>query len=215
MKKRRLRLRTKAIIAVVVAAVIIFIFLFLGNAAKVIISFGTASLRADNTKAVNLAVEEVMSGLEYSDIVTVTYDSSGDVSVISANSSKINLIARRAASITQSKFESLASGGLEIPVGAFTGIEALSGYGATVKISVRPVASVECSFVSRFTQAGINQTVHSIYLEVVSDISIVLAARTERVLLSAEVLVLESLINGKVPEIYLQGGLLGSGSLVP
>ena len=56
---------------------------------------------------------------------------------------------------------------------------------------------------------------HSIYIEVVTDITIVFATRTERIFASAEVLVCESLIVGKIPDVYLQGGLLGSGSLVP
>ena len=102
-----------------------------------------------------------------------------------------------------------------IPLGAFTGIEALSGYGRSVCVKVVPVISVECNFVSRFSQAGINQTIHSVYIDVVTDITIVLAARTERVFATAEVLVCESIINGKIPEVYLQGGMLGGGMLVP
>lgn len=214
MKKRRMSLKTRIILAFSAAATVILIALFLVNAAKVIVSVGTARLRACNSLAVNSAVEEVASSLDYSDIVEVTYGSDGDVAMISANSLAINGAARRAAGLVQSKLAYFSSGGVDVPIGAFTGIEALSGYGGTINIRLEPIASVDCSFVSKFTQAGINQTVHSIYLEVVSDISIVLAARTERVILTSEVMVTESLINGKVPDVYLQGGLLGS-ALVP
>ena len=215
MKKRRLKFKTKVIICIVVAAIITIIAVFFNNATAVILSVGSARLRALNTQAVTQAAAEAFGDTSYEDIVAITYDDNGDVAAITAQSSRINAIARNTAYLTQTIFGDLSSGGIEIPVGAFTGIEALAGYGATVNVKIIPVASAECSFVSRFTHAGINQTIHSIYIEVVTQITIVLAARAESVLASAEVLVCESIINGEVPQIYLQGGLLGSGSLVP
>ena len=216
MKNRRIRLKTKILIFIIIAAVIAVVVIFLNNAANVIISVSAAQMRAYNTVAVNDAVEEALpGGLEYGSIVTVEYDGDGNVTTISANSANINAVARRTAYLTQTNLSELSRGGIAIPLGAFTGIEAISGFGKAINIKIMPVASAECSFVSRFTQAGINQTLHSIYIEVVTDITIVFATRTERIFASAEVLVCESLIVGKIPDVYLQGGLLGSGSLVP
>lgn len=212
MKKRRLRAKTKLIILAVTAAVIAFVIVFMNNAASVIIAVGCAQMRAFNTMAVNDAVDEVLAdGLNYSDIIDITYDSDGDVSTISANTTIINFIARRTAGLTQTKLTEAGEGGIDIPIGAFTGIEAISGMGSKIKIKIMPVVAVECVFLSRFSRAGINQTIHSIYIQVVSEITIVLAARTERVEAEAQVLVCESIINGEVPQIYLQGGILGSG----
>ncbi len=215
MKKRRLRLKTKIVIAAATAAAVALAALFFNNATAVILSVSSAKLRAMNTEAVNAAVEQTAAYLTYEQIVTVTYDSGGDVAAITANSGTINSAARRTAYLTQTNISALSADGISIPLGAFTGIEVIAGYGAQITVKIVPVAAVECSFVSRFAQAGINQTIHSIYIEVVTDITIVLAARTESVVASAEVLVCESIINGEVPEVYLQGGLLGSGSLVP
>lgn len=215
MKKRRIRLKTKLIIAAVVFLLVFAAAMFLNNAANVMISVSSASMRALNTRAVNEAVDSAFGNTSYSDIVTITYDSSGDVAAVTADSSKINAISRNTAYLTQSALERLSADGTMIPLGAFTGIEALSGYGRSVCVKVVPVISVECNFVSRFSQAGINQTIHSVYIDVVTDITIVLAARTERVFATAEVLVCESIINGKIPEVYLQGGMLGGGMLVP
>lgn len=216
MKKRKMRLKTKLIIIISIAAAIALAALFFNNATAVILSVSSARLKAMNTLAVDEAVGEALqSGAEYGDFMTVSYGDDGNVSSMTANSAAINSVARRAASLAQTKLTQMSGGGISIPLGAFTGIEALSGFGAGINIKIIPVIWVECSFVSRFTQAGINQTIHSIYIEVVTDITIVLAARTERVLAASEILVCESLINGEIPQIYLQGGLLGSGSLVP
>lgn len=216
MKRRKIRLKTKLIIIIITAVLIALIVIFFNNATSVILAVSSAQLRALNTSAVNQAVEEVIpDGIGYGEIVTVTYDDSGDVSTISANSSMVNYIARRTAYLTQSKLTQLSQDGINIPWGAFTGIEALSGYGGSINVKIVPVIVTECNFISRFTSAGINQSLHSIYIDVVTEITIVLASRTEHVFASAEVLVCESLINGDVPQIYLQGGLLGSSSLVP
>ena len=211
MRKRKIRFKTKLIIAAVVFLLVFAAAMFLNNAANVMISVSSASMRALNTRAVNEAVDSAFGNTSYSDIVTITYDSSGDVAAVTADSSKINAISRNTAYLTQSALERLSADGTMIPLGAFTGIEALSGYGRSVCVKVVPVISVE----SRFSQAGINQTIHSVYIDVVTDITIVLAARTERVFATAEVLVCESIINGKIPEVYLQGGMLGGGMLVP
>ena len=215
MKKCRVRLRTKLIVAAVIACAVALAAVFFNNATSVILSVSSAELRAMNTRAVSAAVEEASAGISYEDIVSVTYDGEGDVAAISSNTPVINGIARRTAVLTQTGLEELASGGMSIPLGAFTGIDALSGYGGSVNVKIIPVASAECSFVSRFVQAGINQTLHSVYIEVVTTITIVLAARSENFYAAAEVLVCESIINGKVPQIYLQGGLLSPGALVP
>ncbi len=215
MKRRRFRLKTKIIIVAAVAALIAFAVIFFNNAAAVMLAVGSAQLRAMNTRAVKEAAEEAFGNTSYEDIVDIAYADDGSVAAITARSARINAIARNTAYLTQSRLGGLSAQGVEVPLGAFTGIEALSGYGRAVNVKLVPVVSAECAFVSRFSQAGINQTIHSVYIEVVTDITIVLAARTERVLASVEVLVCESIINGKVPEVYLQGGLLGSGALVP
>ena len=215
MKRRRLKLKTKVILLAVVAAVIALAVLFFNNASNVIISVGTARLRAMNTAAVTAAVESVASGVGYDDIITVTYGDGGNISAMSTNSARVNAIARTVAYNTQTRLTALAEDGAEVPLGAFSGIEALSGYGRLIHIKLVPIVSVQCSFLSRFASAGINQTLHSIYIDAETSITIVLASRQETFTCNSQILICESVINGKVPEIYLNSGSLPSTSLVP
>ncbi len=210
-----MRLRTKFIIAAVIAAIVAVVIIFLNNATAVIISVGSSQMRAMNTRAVDYAVSATLGDISYADLVAVEYDASGNVSSISTDSVKINSIARKTASITQQKLTEMSEGGIEVPLGAFTGIEAIAGFGNRINVKIIPVVAVECTFVSSFRQAGVNQTLHTVYLEVVTEISIILSARTSTVTAAAEVMICESIINGKIPDVYLQGGLLGGSSLVP
>lgn len=210
-----MRLKTKLIIAVIAVAIVVGAVIFLDNATKVIISVSSAKMRALNTQAVDYAVSSTLREVRYEDLVDVVYDNSGDVISISADSVKINDIARKTAYLTQSKLTEMSEGGLEVPLGAFTGIEAIAGFGEKINVKIMPVVAVECSFVSAFRQAGVNQTLHTVYLEVLTQITVILSARTNTVTAAAEVMICESIINGKIPDVYLQGGLLGGSSLVP
>ena len=57
MRKRKIRFKTKLIIAAVVFLLVFAAAMFLNNAANVMISVSSASMRALNTRAVNEAVD--------------------------------------------------------------------------------------------------------------------------------------------------------------
>lgn len=79
-----------------------------------------------------------------------------------------------------------------------------------------PIGNVLCKFSSKFTSAGINQTLHSIFVDVQTSVSIILPTRTVQVGGSSQVLIAESVIVGKVPDVYLNGNIFGEGfDLVP
>ena len=63
---------------------------------------------------------------------------------------------------------------------------------------------------STFESVGINQTKHSIYLNVIADISIVMPSRTENFAVTTEILVGEFVIVGSVPDTYLQSDIFGN-----
>lgn len=190
---------------------------FQRNVTKVLISISEATMRAFTTVAINDAVYYTMSdGVRYEDLVSIERDSAGDITAVSANALKINKIARDAASISQANLKNLSLNGIPIPLGALTGIEALAGFGPRIHIRIIPVSSVTCAFSSEFESVGINQTKHSIYLNVVADISIVMPSRTEKFAVTTDILVCECVLVGEVPDVYLQGDIFGNHSgLVP
>ena len=93
--------------------------------------------------------------------------------------------------------------------GRFRGIEALSGFGPPVTFKLLPVGAAHCSFRSAFTSAGINQTRHAVYLDIVLDITVVLPAGTSEFSESAEVMIIESVLTGEVPDFILHSDLFG------
>lgn len=217
MKKRGKKKRVRVVIALICLIVIGVLVFFQRNVTRVLISISEATIRSVTTVAVNDAIYYTLNdNLRYEDLITVRYDTEGNVSTITTNSLKINRIARDTAYLSQENLARMSAEGIMVPLGAFTGIEALAGFGHKVNLKIIPIPNVECKFVSKFTDAGINQTKHSLYLEIVSDISIIMPTQTKNLASVTEVLICESVITGKIPDTYLQGSLLGgNASLVP
>ena len=218
--RQRKKRRRKTIVAVLLSVCLVVIaaaIYFQRNVTKVLISISEATMRAFTTVAINDAVYYTMSdGVRYEDLVSIERDSAGDITAVSANALKINKIARDAASISQANLKNLSLNGIPIPLGALTGIEALAGFGPRIHIRIIPVSSVTCAFSSEFESVGINQTKHSVYLNVIADISIVMPSRTEKFAVTTDILVCECVLVGEVPDVYLQGDIFGNHSgLVP
>lgn len=160
------------------------------------------------TESVNRAVLDSMDDkVKYSNLVIVEKNNSGDIVMMSTDSLKVNTISREVAEKTQALLEKKLNKGIEIPLMAFSGINLISGYGKLIKFKALSVSDVICEFTSTFKSVGVNQTLHSIYIDVIcqTDIEIPLNRRTENCVTS--VLVCESVLIGKVPEVYLNGNL--------
>ena len=212
-KRRKSTLKKRLVrftVCFLIVAVLLFIY-FQRNVTRVLIKVSEATMRASTTVAVNDAVFYTLSDeMRYEDLVTITRDEAGQIVAVSANALKINKIARDTASISQSNLKNLSLNGIPVPLGALTGIEAFAGLGPNIHFRIIPVSSVSCEFSSTFESVGINQTKHSIYLNVIADISIVMPARTENFAVVTDVLVGESVIIGKIPDTYLQSDIFGS-----
>ena len=213
-KQHKIKRRKRKALLIGGILFIILLFLFIRiqrNVTRVLFSISEATMRASTTVAVNDAVYYTLSDeLRYNDLVSIERDSAGNILAVAANPLKINKIARDTASISQSNLKNLSLNGIPVPLGALTGIEAFAGLGPNIQFRILPVSSVSCDFTSTFESVGINQTKHSIFLNVVADISIVMPSRTENFAVITEILVGESVIVGSVPDAYLQSDIFGN-----
>lgn len=204
-------IKRRIVLALFCAGIIALAVFVQRNVTGVLKSIAEASMRSITTVAVNDAVYYTLSDqIRYEDLVNVERDGAGTIVAITSNSFQINRIARDTAYMSQQNLSKMSEGGVEVPLGAFTGVEAWAGFGPKIGVKIIPISNVACRFVSEFTDAGINQTKHSIYLEIVADISIVMPSGTSNFSSLTEVLVCESVLLGKVPDTYLQADIFGN-----
>lgn len=197
-----------------VAAFIFCTVYFRSNIVPTVMGSAVAEVRAMCTETINSAVTAVVGGgVEYDDLFSVVRDDAGNIEMVQANSPEINMVAREIAGLAQANLDALDLKEISIPIGTFTGLALLTGLGPDVTISVMPIGSALCDFVSYFVAAGINQTLHKIYIDVHAEISIITPLDEPTITVKAEVLVAENLIVGEVPEFYFGGSMLSGGYL--
>ena len=155
-------------------------------------------------KAMNMAIGDVvMDSVVYDELVNIVNNENGEISMIKANSLAINNISKSLSKTTESYVNDIGNNGVKIPIGNFTGIPLLVGMGPSINLKVKPVGAVVCRFSSKFETAGINQTNHKIYITISTSVNTVLPILSNSVKAEQQVLVSESIIIGKVPEVYL------------
>ena len=175
----------------------------------IIIDASEAKVRSLTQSAVESAVYDVIKDeYLYSDLIEIIKDSNNDIQMISANAYKINLLSKEILNSAQNNLTTLGEQGIEIGIGTFTGITLFTDKGPKASIKLSPIGTIYTRFHSEFTSAGINQTNHSIYLYVQTDVSLILPTDTKVISTTTEVLLTESIIQGKIPDTYLNSNQL-------
>lgn len=199
------------ILAAVLAAVIGVFVLFHKNVAGMLYSLSEATVRAAATEAVNDAVSQTLrwNNVDYNKLVTVTRGEDNRVLSLEADAQSVNLLARQTVTLSMANLSEACGEGVKVPIGVFTGIEFLAGFGPHVTFQIIPIGSVSCDFRSSFDTAGLNQTLHSIYMDVTAAVSVVMPSKTEEISVVTQVLICESVIVGEIPDAYLKGDIFG------
>lgn len=140
--------------------------------------------------------------LSYSDVVTLqTKD--GIVTTLTTNTAQLNRLRIVVIDDIIPQVEELDSLDLGIPFGALTGIDLLSSFGPLLPVRVLSVSSADAVYRNDFTDAGINQTLHRIMLDVSITAHLLFPSGVIEIQVATPVCVAETIIVGQVPEAYL------------
>lgn len=185
--------------------IIFGIYLFLTFSVRPVIrTISQESIRSLTVETVNLSVAEVMeNNPAYIELTEVVKDAEGNITLISTNSAAVNSLARNVTVSAQVNLEKIAERGVKIPLGSLSGLSFLAGRGPDINIKAIPVGNIDTEFSSEFTPAGINQTLHKLYISVTASVNIVIPGAGNKITTVTQVLISECLIIGKVPEVYL------------
>lgn len=200
--RRRHRLLPRLMVAMLIP--IGLFFLIDVNLRPVILAMAEARARVMAVRAMNDAVYEVMGSEElYDDLMDIVLDGSGRVSMMQANTARMNELATRAVLAVQRNLDNIAAEGIDVPLFAAMGIKLLAGSGPSVHVRVVPVGAVSTEFVSEFSAAGINQTRHRIYLKINTNVQMIIPTGAKPAAVSAHMPVAESIIVGEVPQSFI------------
>lgn len=156
------------------------------------------------TDMINESIQNTLDDLDftYNDLVEINKNSENEITSVSCVSSKINNLKTDISDEINKGFENQDKNGFSIALGTISGINLFSGVGPEITIHFEKEGSVKTNIKSSFSSAGINQTLHRIYIEVSSDIVAVAAAGTYKSNVKTEFLLAETVIVGEIPERY-------------
>lgn len=159
---------------------------------------------------INSSVVEDMenSGDIYSQITKVERNEKNEISAIYTDMKKINFLKSHIASLIQNKIVNFKEKTFWISLGTLSGFEILNGKGPKVPMKISIAGNVFTNFNNKFSNAGINQTIHQIYVNIHTKICITIPGSTCTSESDDEILVSETVIVGKVPRVYSCSGNL-------
>ena len=174
------------------------------NLSQTMLDMAFARAYSMAVETINRAVKQAMGqGVAYEELIDAQMDAQGRVSMLRANTMRMNELASQTALLAERELGSAENQVVEIPLGAALGVSFLSGFGPRLEVQILPVGAVHTSFDTEFETAGINQTRHKIFLNLRTTVSLIVPTGSQLVEVTSTVPIAESIIVGEVPESFV------------
>ena len=174
------------------------------NLSQTMLDMAFARAYSMAVETINRAVKQAMGqGVTYEELIDAQMDAQGRVSMLRANTMRMNELASQTALLAERELGSAENQVVEIPLGAALGVSFLSGFGLRLEVQILPVGAVHTSFDTEFETAGINQTRHKIFLNLRATVSLIVPTGSQLVEVTSTVPIAESIIVGEVPESFV------------
>lgn len=156
--------------------------------------------------------KQIDSGnIQYDRIVYFEKDLNGRITALKTNIGEVNRLKTDTLNMINDEILALDTSDLGVPLGSLFLPEFLSGRGPQIAVQILSIRNSDAAFTSNFTQAGINQTLHQLNMNVSVDVSVLVLGKATEFTVNSQVVVAETIIVGDVPDTFFQtGGIYGS-----
>ena len=174
----------------------------------VIRSLAETQVKNTASDLINDAIaEQIVAGnIRYDRIVYFEKDLNGRITALKTNIGEINRLKTDVLNIINDEILTTDESSLGVALGSLFLPEFLSGKGPKLPVKILVIRNSEADFYSDFSEAGINQTLHKLNMEVFLDVTVLVLGSTTEFTISSHMVVAETVIVGDVPETYLQTG---------
>lgn len=194
---------------IILVLVLILVFMLLRSKYREVIQ-DLAETQVKNTTSdlTNDAIaKQIAAGdIQYDRIVYFEKDLDGRITAMKTNMTEVNRLKTDILNIINDEILALDTSDIGIPLGSLFLPELFSGKGPAIPVHILSIRNSDANFVSHFSEAGINQTLHQLTMEVSVDVAVLVLGRTSSFTINSEVVVAETVIIGDVPQTFLQTG---------
>ena len=193
----------------IVLLIVLVLFLMLRSRYRdVIRELAETQVKNTTSDLTNDAIaKQIADGIiQYDRIVYFEKDLDGRITALKTNMSEVNRLKTDILNIINDEILALDTSDLGVPLGSLFLPELLSGKGPAIPVHILSIRNSDATFLSNFSQAGINQTLHQLTMLVSVDVAILVLGQTGSFAVTSEVVVAETVIVGDVPNTFLQTG---------
>lgn len=203
--KRKVKARLMRATVVLLLLMLITYFLFIRPAILSLLDYqGKIYVTNAVTKVIDNSIKK--QDYDYDDFVKITQGENNMITSVKSKGQNINSFKNLIMLEITSMLSDAKPAVLKIPLGTLLGNELLLGKGPKISIRISPVGYANVELISKFDEAGINQTSHSIILRVKMDYTTILPIYSKLNTVESDYLVAQTIIVGKVPQYYSESG---------
>ena len=205
--KRPIR-RFFAIVILLCILLTVAFFHFRSTYQDAICALSETQVKNSTSDLINDAIDrQIETGnIQYDRMVYFEKDINGRITALKTNMSEVNRLKTDVINLINDEILALDNTDLGIPFGSVFLPEFLSGRGPQIPVNILSIRNSEAAFSSSFTQAGINQTLHQLIMEISVDVTVLVLGQTDSFTVASQVVVAQTIIVGNVPDTYFQNG---------
>ena len=200
--------RLVRLLVVLLAVVIACFFLFRNKYQAVITTLAQTQVKNATSDLINDAIDRQISNgiIQYDRMVYFEKDLEGKITALKTNMSEVNRLKTDLLNLINDEILAMDSDHLGIPLGSLILPEVFSGKGPAIPVQILTIRNSEAAFFSEFSQAGINQTLQKLNMQVSVDVAVLVLGNVDDFTISSQVVIAETVIVGQVPDMFLQTG---------
>ena len=175
---------------------------------RAIVGLAETQVRNATSDLINDAIDQQIENdnVQYDRIVYFEKDLDGRITALKTNMSEVNRLKTNILNIINDEILQMDTSDIGVPIGSLVLPEFFSGKGPAFPISILSIRNSDASFSSDFVEAGINQTLHQLNMEISIDVAVLVLGKTSYFTISSQVVVAETIIVGQVPDAFFQTG---------
>lgn len=206
---RRRRMWKRRIVFYLILALMIGLFALLRSRLwPVVMDLAQTQVTNTTSDLINDAISEQIAqgNIQYDRIVYFEKDLNGRITALKTNMSEVNRLKTDILNLINDEILAQDTEQLGVALGSLILPEFLSGEGPDIPVQLLSIRNSDAQFRSDFSEAGINQTLQQLTMDVMVDVTILVLGQTRSFTVTSQVVVAETVIVGDVPDTFLQSG---------
>lgn len=173
-----------------------------------ICNLAQTQVRNATSDMINDAIDkQIQTGdIQYDRIMYFEKDLDGKITALKTNMSEVNRLKTNTLNIINNEILALDTSDIGVPMGSLLLPELWAGKGPDIPVHILAIRNSDAAFNSHFREAGINQTLQQMTMDVSVDVAVLVFGEIMNFTVSSQVVVAETVIVGQVPETLIRTG---------